>query len=205
MSVEKIIQLIEREAEDEATKIVADAEAAVRESVAVAQADVEARIADALERVGPELRAASQRRINAVRLRILEERARDDAARLTAVFDAAEAHLDDIAAGADEQRWWAALEQLCSDTLASVGEGASVAIRSQDVPAIADATRRWDAHVMPLDGATRAGLVTSSPDGRIEVDASLEVRVERARSLTAESVARMLAIEPGGIGHGQAG
>jgi len=201
MSVEKIIQFIEREAEDEAARIVADAEAEVRGSVATAEAEVEARVVDTLERVGPELRAESRRRVNAVRLRALEERARDDAARLSAVFDAAEERLVGIAAGADEGRWSATLARLCSDALDSVGEGASVAIRSRDAPSIAAVARRWDARVRRLDDATQAGLVATSADGRVEVDASLVVRMERARSLLAESVAQMLALEPGGAGY----
>jgi vacuolar-type H+-ATPase subunit E/Vma4 len=202
MSVEKIIQLIEREAEDETTVIVAQAEREARESVAAARADIEARVAEALERVGPEIRATSQRRINAVRLQVLEGRARDDAARLTAVFDAAESCAGEIAEGADERRWWAALERLCADALRSVGEGASVAIRSRDAPAVADVASREKAGVEVLPDDVPAGLRAISHDGRIEVDARLAVRVERARSLMAERVARALALEPGDIGNG---
>ena len=202
MSVEKIIQLIEREAEDEATVIVNDAEREARDSVAAARADIEARVAEALERLGPEIRATSQRRINEVRLHVLEERARDDAARLTAVFDAAESRASEVAEGADERRWWAALEQLCTDALSSVGEEASVAIRSRDTPAVADLASRAKAGVEALADDVPAGLRVISHDGRIEVDARLPVRVERARSLMAERVARALALEPGDISNG---
>lgn len=202
MSVEKIIQFIEREAEDEATKIVADAEREASAAAAAAAADVEARVAEALERVGPEIRAVSQRRINVVRLQILEERARDDAARLTAVFDAAETRLRGIAEGADERRWTAALERLCVAALGSAGEGASVVIRSRDAPAVAAVAGRWKAEVEALDDGAPAGLRVLSHDGRIEIDAGLAVRVDRARSLMAEQVVRALALEPGGAGHG---
>lgn len=196
MGVEKIIQLIEQEAADEAAMIVADAERDASESVAAAEATVAAQIAEALERLGPEIRAESQRRINAVRLRILEERARDDAERLTAVFDAAQARLEAIADGADAPRWSRAMERLCGDALESVGEGASIAICSRDASAIAEAARRGSAEIVSNPDSAPAGLVVTSHDGRIEVDASLAVRIDRARSLLAEAVARMLMLGP---------
>ena len=205
MGVEKIIELIEREAEEEAAAIVAAAERDARESVAAADAHVTARVTAALERLGPEIRAAEQRRVNAVRLRILEERARDDASRLTAVFDAAETRVREIAEGGDAQRWSAALGRLCADALASVGEGASVEIRFRDAPSIAAAASRWKATLETIADDEPASLRATSHDGRIEVDAGLGVRAERARSLLAERVSQALALTPGDLGEEPAG
>ncbi len=91
MGVEDIVAVIDREAREEATRIVAEAERRADELIAAAESGVQAQVDAAIERSGPEIRGAAQRRINAVRLSILEERARDDAARLVAVFDDAEA------------------------------------------------------------------------------------------------------------------
>ena len=136
MGVEAIIAVIEREAAQDATRIVEDAERRAAEMVAVAEAGVQAQVDAAIERRGPEVFAASRRRINEVRLRILEQRARDDAARLTAVFDAAEEQVRAIAAGTDRARWSSALSSLCVDALHSVGEGAVVEVRARDVDAV---------------------------------------------------------------------
>jgi vacuolar-type H+-ATPase subunit E/Vma4 len=204
MGVEDIIAVIAREAEAEATRIVDDAERQASGLIADAEAGVQAQIDAAIERLGPEIRGASQRRINAVRLRILEQRARDDAARLVAVFDAAEGQVLAIAEGADPERWSSALAALCVDALRSVGEGASVKVRARDAEAIAGAADTWGAEVVALADDAEPGLVVSSDDGRIEVDARLSVRLERARSLLAEAVAQRLHLEPVERGPGPA-
>jgi len=196
MGVEDIIAVIECEAVEEATRIVEDAEQQGGELVEGAEADVQAQVDAAIERLGPEIRAASQRRINAVRLRILERRARDDAARLTAVFDLAEEQVRTIAHGADPSRWSSGLAALCAEALRSVDEGASLSVRARDVDAVASAADAWGAEVVAITDDEEPGLVVSSRDGRIEVDARLSVRLERARSLLAEAVAQLLHLEP---------
>jgi vacuolar-type H+-ATPase subunit E/Vma4 len=195
MGVGGIIEIIEREAAEDATRIVEEAERQASEMVADAEAEVQAQVEAAIERLGPEIRAESQRRINAVRLRILERRARADAARLVAVFDAAEAQVAAIAGGADPSRWSSALSALCAEALRSVEEGALVSVRAQDVDAVRPVTEAWRAEVVVLAEDREPGLVASSRDGRIEVDARLSVRAERARSLLAEGVAQRLRLE----------
>ncbi len=196
MGVEEIVAIIEREVDEEATRILEDAELQASAMVTAAEAEVQAQVDSAVERLGPEIRAAAQRRINAVRLRILEERARADAARLMAVFDAAEKQVGAIADGADRSRWESALSALCDEALRAVGEGASVRVRAQDVDAIHGAADPWRADIVALADDEEPGLTVSSQDGRIEVDARLSVRVERARSLLAEGVAQLLRLEP---------
>lgn len=192
MGVEDIIAVIAREADEEATRIVAEAERHASELVDEAEAEVQAQVDAAIERQGPAIRASSQRRVNAVRLRILEQRARDDAARLMAVFDAAQERVVAIADGADRARWRTALSVLCEDALGSVGEAAVVRVRAQDVDAISSAADAWRAEVVPLLEDDDPGLTVSSKDARIEVDARLSVRLERGRSLLAEAVAQQL-------------
>jgi vacuolar-type H+-ATPase subunit E/Vma4 len=204
MGVEDIIAVIEREADEEAKRIIDDAEQQANELLADADANVQAQVDAATERLGPEIRGASQRRINAVRLRMLEQRARDDAARLVAVFDAAEEQVTTIAGGAATERWSSALSALCGEALRSVGEGASVKVCARDVDAISSVADAWHAEVVALTDDEEPGLVVSSGDGRIEVDARLSVRLERARSLLAEAVAQLLDLEPVAREHGSA-
>lgn len=196
MGVEEIIAVIERESAEEAVKIVEEAERQASQIVASAEAEVRDQVGVAIERLGPEIRAASQRRINTVRLHILEGRARDDAARLTAVFDAAEEQVRAIAAGDDPPRWSSALSALSLEAVHSVGEGASVRVRARDVPAVSSLADAGAADVVPITDGGEPGLVVTSRDGRIEVDARLSVRLERARSLLAEAVAQVLRFEP---------
>ena len=196
MGVEEIIAVIQREADDEATRIVKEAERQATELVAAAESGVQAQVDAAIERSGPEIRGASQRRVNAVRLRILEERARHDATRLVAVFDAAEERVAAIADGADPERWSSALSALCAEALRSVGEGASVKVRGPDVNAILSVAGDWQAEVVAVADDEAPGVVVTSGDGRIEVDARLSVRLQRARVLLAEAVAQLLELEP---------
>jgi len=206
MGVQTIIGLIEREAAEESAGIVADAERTAADLVAGAEADVATRVDEALDRHGAEIRAESQRRINTVRLRVLENRATLDAERLGAVFQAADDRLRAIADGvdgadgADGVRWSAALVRLSKDALESVGPAARLRVRRRDAPALADLVAERRAELEVADDGTPAGAVVTSADGRIEIDASLPVRLERARTLLAESVAAMLALRPGDVG-----
>ena len=192
MSVKTIIELIEREAGEEAQALVADAERTARGLLADAEAGVAAQVSEALERHGPEIRAVAQRRINEVRLRVLEERARLDAERLRAAFDVAAERVEAIADGGDPARWSAALEGICRDALDVIGEAAVVRVRRRDVETVRPVAAEHGARVEEVGDSAPTGVVAASADGRMEVDGSLPVRLERARLLLAGEVARML-------------
>ena len=196
MGVEDIIAVIAREADEEASRIVDEAERQAQQVVAEAEAEVQAQVDAAIERQGAQIRGASQRRVNAARLQILEQRASDDAARLVAVFDAAEEQVMAIASDSDDERWAAAMSALCAEALDAVGTGGSVRLRARDADAISSVAEAGGATVVLASDESAPGLVVSSGDGRIEVDARLSVRLERARSLLAEAVAQRLQLEP---------
>lgn len=198
MGVEDIIAVIAREADEEATRIVDEAEQQALQLIAQAEADVQAQVDAAIERQGAHIRGTAQRRVNAVRLGILEQRARDHAGQLVAVFDAAETRVMAIAAGSDPDRWRAALSALCAEGLRAVGDGAAVRVRARDVDAVSSVAHAGGAEVVLLADDAEPGLVVESGDGRIEVDARLSVRLVRARSLLAEAVAQRLHLEPVG-------
>jgi vacuolar-type H+-ATPase subunit E/Vma4 len=196
MAVEDIIAIIAREADEEATKIVEEAEQQAQRLVARAEADMQAQVDAAIERQGAHIRGTAQRRVNAVRLAILEQHARDDAAQLVAVFDAAETQVMAVAAGSDPDRWDAALAALCAESLRAVGDGAWVRVRARDADAVSSVADAGGGTVVPLTDDHEPGLVVDSGDGHIEVDARLSVRLTRARSLLAEAVAQSLHLEP---------
>jgi vacuolar-type H+-ATPase subunit E/Vma4 len=197
MAVETIIERIAQESLAEAAAIVTEAEREGQRLVEAAEARVVAQVDEALERAGPGIRAEAARRVNEVRLRLLEERARRDAERISAAFDAAAAQLQRIAAGADEPRWRCAIRRLCLEALRATGPSAEVHLRSRDVALVEDVLERHGAAVRALPDDAPAGPMAISADGRTRVDASLAVRLERARRLMAEEVAEVLGLGPG--------
>ena len=69
-------------------------------------------------------------------------------------------------------------------------------MRGPDVKAILSVAGDWQAEVVALADDEAPGVVVTSGDGRIEVDARLSVRLQRARVLLAEAVAQLLELEP---------
>ena len=199
MGVQTIIELIQREAQEEAAGIVADAERVAADLVMQAEATLAARVSEVLDREGRAIRAESHRRINAVRLSLLEQRAKLDAERLAAVFEAADARSQSIADGGDGPRWAAALATLCEDALGSAGQGARVFVRRRDAASLAQLASDRNFGIETTDDDAPAGVVVCSADGRIEIDSSLAARTARARIVLAEWVAETLALHPGDV------
>lgn len=195
MGVEAMTRLIAAEAEAEAADFVAEAERMARLLVEGAEAEVSARVAEAMERLGAEIRAAGQRRINAVRLRILEDRARLDAERLASVFRAAASRVRAISDGGDPERWARSLRAICAAGLALAGADAVVTVRGRDAGSLSELVTRHGARLRTVADDVPAVLSVTSADGRIEVDAAPEVRLARAQALLAEPVAKALALK----------
>lgn len=189
MSSAEIVLQIERETAAEVEGILAAADRRATEIEEAARDAVRARVTRAVERSEPAVRASAGRRANEARLRLNERRVDLALARTAAVFDAAAAELGEIAGGGDPQRWVAALGRLTREALELTGPGATVRVGLRDAAAIStvveDAGGRLEA------GAEDApdGVIAVSANGRIEVDATIPVRLERARSRLAEVVA----------------
>jgi vacuolar-type H+-ATPase subunit E/Vma4 len=195
MSVEAIVQLIEREAAAEATRIVAEGEARASSLVDDAETAAAERVAAAVERAEPAIRAEATRRVNAARLHLLERRAAETARRIDAVMAAAHDELDVVADATDRRRWAVALESLAAEAMAAVGPGAVVRVRAIDAPLVAGIVAARGGRLEPIEDRDAApGLRASAPDGRIEVDARLDARLGRARVRLVEDVARTLGL-----------
>jgi vacuolar-type H+-ATPase subunit E/Vma4 len=192
MSVQTILQCLEDEAEAEAGALVARAREAASRIVVDATERADATVAVALEQAEPRLRAESARRVNAVRLRLLEERASLTASRVEAAFAAAEGRALAIALGGDRDRWTAAVRGLCRSALDATGPGATAAVRGCDLDVVADLAAESAARLAALPPDASPGVVAVSGDERIRLDATLAVRAERARDLLTDRVARGL-------------
>lgn len=203
-----MVRIIAEEADTEAAAIVAAARVRADGLVGEARAAADARLAAALARAEPAIRAEAVRRVNAARLRLLERRAELIAGRTAAVFQLAGERLAEIADGAQPERWRAALGRLAAEAIELAGPGAEVDVRVADAGSIAATVEAAGARLVALGpdraaGAANPGVVVRSSDGRIEVDATLPARLERARHRLAETVAARLGPNPAGEGGGQ--
>jgi vacuolar-type H+-ATPase subunit E/Vma4 len=200
MSVEAIVGVIGTESTAEAARIVADAGARAVEIVAAAERSVATRVRLASERADPAARAEGMRRVNAMRLRLLELRAEQAAALVDAVFADAAARLDAVASApagtAEGERWRIALGSLIAEAVRSAGPDASVTVRRRDHEAARPIVATLGARLAdaPRDDVPPGALVESA-DGRILVDATLPSRLARARVARAEAVVRSLGLE----------
>jgi len=173
MSVEAILEQIEADAAAEAAGRLAEARERAVQLIAEAEERSRATVAAACERAEPAIRAEATRMVNAARLRLLERRAELGAAWVEAVFAGAAERLEAVAGGADPARWARALDRLIAEATALAGPDAIVTVES---------------------GAGSPGVVARSSDGRVEVDATIAARLDRARTRLAEPVARILGL-----------
>ncbi len=195
MSVETIIRVIEAEAAEEAERIVAAARERARALVDEAEAAAAARVRQACARAEPGYRAEAMRLVNAARLRLIEAQAEEAAGLVEAVFRAAGERLAALAADPSSERWRRALERLIEEAVQLAGPGAIVRVRPVDAavagPIVARLGGRLDD---ALDEGLAPGVLARSPDGRLEVEATLPARLARARVALAEQVARRLGV-----------
>ncbi len=195
MSVATLVAAIQAEAEAEARAIV---DRAAGEAAAI----VEAARLRSLERAAAARVAADQaarseaaRRINVLRLRDLGARAAVLADAMEAVFGAARGEVAAIADGGDPQRWARGLGRLVGEASALAGPGATAAVRDGDAAAVREAAAALGARMeVVVDPSQPAGLVARSVDGLVEVDATLPVRLARAREQLAGEVAARLGV-----------
>jgi vacuolar-type H+-ATPase subunit E/Vma4 len=198
MSVEAIVRAVEVTAAAEADAIIAVARTDAARVVAAAEAAADVRIREACERADPGFRAEAMRRVNTARLRLLERRAARSAELVNAATDAAQVRLAGIAADAAGPRWTAALGRLLEETAALIGPHGTMRVRAVDLATARPVAARLGCPVEPFDEGTGddvPGVIGRSADGRVEVDATLPVRLAHARIRFAERVAHLLGVD----------
>jgi vacuolar-type H+-ATPase subunit E/Vma4 len=194
MSVADIIGAIEAETAVEIERRLGEAQLRADQVVEQARTDVRARVEAAVARAEPAIRAEAARRTNAARLRLRERRAEVALTRTTAIHAAARAQLAAIAGGAEPERWAGSLHGLLEEALALVGPEATVQVRVRDAGFVAACVQAAGGRLEPLADDAPAGVVARSSDGRIEVDATIQVRLDRAHVRLAEWLAGQLGL-----------
>lgn len=198
MSVEAIVRVVEAESVAEAERILATARTRAADLVAAAEAEATARVREACDRAAPGYRAEGMRRLNAVRVRRLERRASRSAELVDAAARQAGDRLAAIAADPGDHRWQAALARLVEETAGLVGPGGTLRVRAVDVSIARVSAEPLGCRVEPFENAGAdgpPGVIGRSADGRIEVDATLPVRLARARIDLAGRIASLVGVE----------
>lgn len=191
-----ILRTIACAAEQEAQQVLQEADRDAAATLEAARGAVRARVEAACNAAEAGAHVEAARRLNAVRLRLVHRRARVGADALDAAFEAAASRLELLASGAGRARWSAALERYVREALALTGSGSTIETRPVDTETVAAAARALDAGVTVRDDPGLApGLIAHSADGRIEVDATLPTRLERARTSLAGQLAASLGLE----------
>ncbi len=192
MGSTEIIREVDRQTAIELEQLLGSADRQAAALVASATADLRARVEAAVARAEPAVRAQAGRRVNAAQSRIGQRRVELALAQTTAVHAAASARLETITMG-QGARWPAALLRITTEALELAGQGATVRVRTRDGPIIRPLVRQHAAVLELVDDAP-AGVVVLSADGRLEVDATVPVRLDRARVRLAETVAASLGL-----------
>lgn len=193
MGVEAIVRVIEAEAEAEARRLVEEARRSAEERIARAEADAEAAVEAAAAQLEAELRSELVRAVNAARRRRLEAEAAALVAMLGAAADAARAELEAIANAVEpaaRARWHRALRAWLEEALAVTGIPARAVVRPSDVALLAGR----DGVEVVTDPELSPGCRVTGRDGRVEVEATLPVRLARAEARCAEALARALGL-----------
>lgn len=194
MSSAAIVRDVERETAAELERLLGSADQRAAEIAETSRAAVRAQVEAALARAEPAVRAEAARRVNAARLRLNERRVELALARTAAVHATAADGLAAIAAGAEGERWATALVRLTCEALDLTGPGTTVRIRRRDAGIVAEHVRTLAGRLEPVADDAPAGVVAVSEDGRLEVDATITTRLERARVGLAEAVAGRLGL-----------
>lgn len=192
MTTAAILADLERETGAEIERLLVDADRQTQDIVAAAHDAQRQAVEAARTRAEPAARLDAARRINEARVRLLDRGAEYATARSEAVFDEAGRRLEAIAA-TGAPRWAAGLARLVDEALDLAGPGATLVVRPVDRAPIADRARRAGA-VVTTSEAAAPGVRATSADGRVEVDATIASRLERARTRLAEAVSTGLGL-----------
>jgi vacuolar-type H+-ATPase subunit E/Vma4 len=194
MSLTAILGAIEREATAEAEATIGAARDQAARLVTDARTTADARVAEAVAVAEPAFAAEAVRIVNAARLRLLRRRAELGTAAFEAAWHEAGQRLGRLVATNDE-RWSAGLRAVTAEALEMVGSGASVTVPTGEAALVAALVAAHGGTLVTVDGDAPPGPLVRSRDGRIEVDATLPARLDRARVSLAGDVAAALGAE----------
>jgi V/A-type H+-transporting ATPase subunit E len=187
----ELIALLEREAQAEREKILADARARAEAIVAEARQQAAELLDGHRQRLEVAYRAALTRAQSTAQLRATALVLRAKEEEIGKVFAEAEAELARLAR--DPAAYPAALETFITEAVGSLGDAAVVTVHPADEPLAQAVVRRhgWPVQVA-TDPAVTGGVRVASADGRFVVTNTLASRLERARPMLAGEIARLL-------------
>jgi len=193
MGLEHLLEALERDAKAQLEQLLAQARAEADRLTAAATATLERRRREAHE-------AHERSRLQAVehavtlarrgaRRSVLEARER----LLARVFTAAREELPAAAAG---RAYLAALPAALTDALAAVGNEPAVIRCPKALAREVERLRPADRTSVVVDAAAGSGFRLATVDGAVEVDDTLEARLERLRPILARRILAQLKLEP---------
>ncbi len=187
----ELMDLLEREAEAERERVLAEARERARRVIEEAEAEAQARLEEQRRRLAAEVEAARVRARGVANLRAssLVLQAKEDL--VAQVFRRAEEELDRIAA--DPARYGPLLRALLKEAAAGFSNRVVVECPERDAAAVEAAARELGlaADVRPSP-EVRSGVRVRSEDGRFTVENTLHSRLQRARQVLLSEVADVL-------------
>lgn len=188
----ELIDLLEREAEAERQRLLAEARERAEQLIQQAQAEAQALLDSQRRRVEAEVEAARVRARGVAQLRatsrVLEAKDRQ----LEEVFRRAAAELERIPR--DPERYGRILRGLLREAAQGFNGPVVVECPERDTAAAEAAARELGLHVVQVraDPSLRDGVRVRSEDGRFVVENTLSSRLQRAHQLLLAEVAHVL-------------
>lgn len=188
----ELIDLLEREAEAERQRILAEARQQAEQLVRQAEEEAHALLEAQRRRVAAEVEAARVRAQGVAQLRATSTVLEAKDQMLEEVFQRAGQELDRVTR--DPARYGAILRGLVKEAVAGFHGPVVLECAEQDVRAVEAAAREVGMTVVQVrpDSAVRAGVRVLSEDGRFVVENTLDSRLQRARPALLAEVADIL-------------
>ncbi len=199
MSLETILQALEREGEQKAAQILEAAKAEAEEILAQARTDAEAIAQRTLAAVRGPVQVEQMRIVNQAKLEAQQIITGSREEMLNAAVEAAARRLAGLK-GSD--RYAAALRRLAEEAVLAIGaeDGIRFYVRNEDRTLMEQIARELGVRAQvscqeetrESDGGELGGVIAISPDQRIRVDNTLETRLRRVASLYRSEIARLV-------------
>lgn len=188
----ELMDLLEREAEAERQRILAEARQQAEQLVRQAEEEAHALLEAQRRRVAAEVEAARVRAQGVAQLRATSTVLEAKDQMLEEVFQRAGRELDRVTR--DPARYGAILRGLVKEAVAGFHGPVVLECAEQDVRAVEAAAREVGVTVVQVrpDSAVRAGVRVLSEDGRFVVENTLDSRLQRARPALLAEVADIL-------------
>lgn len=188
-SVESLLQSMREKADAERDRIRRDAEDEKSKILDNADREIERLKAEAIQQVDREVDVAIAGKMGRTRMEAQAGRVKAKNSNLEAVFSHAREQLDSISG----ERYERVLKQLISEAQVFISEGGSIHVRKDDLDmakkALADLGSEWK--VQGIDG-DRGTVIITNGTGTRRVDNSFIMRLKRAELALRDDVSRVL-------------